>query len=48
LCFGGGQGTFALDKRIAGKKEEATMSTITPQELAGKIGETIGTSEWIL
>ena len=24
------------------------MSTITPQELAGKIGETIGTSEWIL
>ncbi len=24
------------------------MSTITPQELAGKIGETIGSSEWIL
>lgn len=24
------------------------MSTTTPQELAGRIGETIGTSEWIL
>ena len=24
------------------------MSTITPKDLAGKIGETIGTSEWIL
>jgi acyl dehydratase len=48
LCFCGGQGTFALDKRIAGEKEQATMSTITPKELAGKIGETIGTSEWIL